>query len=719
MPHSKVKILKKLNNYTSPKRGENVNEYTSGENSLNNDNIVLENALLGFILIDHEKLAGIMDILPDSSCFTAPTNKNIYDVFTTLYRENKFPGSAALVIEELVQSTKAPMFDNYEKASRYINMLLDAPTIEATKYNPDAYLDYAEKIKWNHDRNSIARFGRTLSEKASAIAFSERDEYVSRIENELSDLTMGVHGKEGLKHISQITSTLEEQISQLRRGEQLSSGVATGLDNLDKVLNGLKGGEVCVLAGRPALGKTTLSLQIAYNVAKQPPASNGKRKAVLIFSLEMMEDQLTSRLVANIGRVNMQNFMSDYKHYVEGYYKENYSDNFNNLIKEKLDEQYSRYHIALQESKKLPIYPTTESSLSPNAIRSMVMQKVNELERNGEELGLIVIDYLQLMVPVMTKANSSRTEEVGDMSRKMKILAKDFDVPVLLLAQLNRNANVTERPNLKDLRESGSIEQDADKVIFIWSLNADKSASDFHEYRDEAAQREALRKEQMKVMITVAKNRQGECADCQVIFDKGFQTFISQSDSYSSNGETFDDFADKYYQKTRTTDIFWPLKQGEIPEELESHRQTVIRETPYLSSDGTLHTIQSQQDIDKNKGMRVSSTVTDAAVSAATTAYNNNTQNGHYNGKIEYDNTKPSRMPDLYAEDETDYTSGFEDLDDEELDLEAELEDDIVVDEYYDEDTEVDDNYETDDDEDEELDLDAYEELINNINENG
>lgn len=609
-----------------------------------------EHALLGFILTDPDKMLEVGEILPNSDYFTDPMNRCAYALFLKLYNENKFPGSPALMVSELVSNKDATAFNDIDESGRYVNKLIDAPSTYATKFNPRAFREYAEAIKWQKESRDLAQFGRELSANSLNISVNDKESYVDEIENRLASITLSTHGNEGLKHISFMTGSLEEQLATLHSGMKLAAGVPTGLDTLDKTLNGLKGGEVCVLAARPGQGKTTLSMQIAYNVAKMPP-ENGKKKAVLIFSLEMMEDQLTSRFVANIGRINMQAFMSEYQHYVDDhYYKRTYGEAFENKMKAKLDEQYDRTQIALEEMHGLPIYPTTESSLTPNAIKSMVMQKKHELEMKGETVGLVIIDYLQLMQPATSKSNASRTEEVGDMSRKMKILAKDYDVPVLLLAQLNRNADVDTRPTLKDLRESGSIEQDADKVIFIWSENATKSASDFTEYQDEQARYEALRKEQMKIIISVAKNRQGECGDCPVIFDKGFQTFISQSSEYSSTGESFAEFAEKYYQKTRTEDIFWPLRAGEIPSEYESHRFPSLPENPYLDPMGKVVTLANAQSNQSGR-MRVRN-----AQPQSRNTY------GFTGGTPQYDNTKPSDMPPLV--DETDITSGYEDLDD-------------------------------------------------------
>ena len=1003
-------------------------------------NTAYENALLGFILVDPDKMLEVAEILPAPEYFTQTQNRTAWEIFLKLFREDRFPGSPALMISELYMKAKA-QFPTEMAAAGYVNRLLNAPTTEAKKFNPKKFVEYAEYIKWEHDKKKLNSIADEIKAAASTTAVADKDEFVSSIEDQIAEVTMNVHGKDSLLHISEITEPLESQLARLRRGEKLGGGVMTGIDMLDKTLNGLKGGEMCVLAARPGTGKsllystlivkktkrgkpslsplydvkvgdyvynrhgkpvkvlgvypqgeldayeltfsdgrttvcsadhiwpywqklhrseqignitlqemldrgiihikpnekndptrrnrsrfsmpineavefpeqkhklspylmgvflgdgcknvngrfelsseleyhvaqiaemlgckgyknktgsyswffypeiynpddknkclhiwdidpqysellsntycgdkyipqeylfdsiknrwdllrglmdtdgsitkeswrhplafsttskklaydfrslcnslgliahitendrrgqtqysngteytrksieynvsilvpnemktkfftvkhklerakeaaehgaargakydriqlkkveklpekqemvclmvddpehlflcndylvthnTTLSMQVAYNVAQTK--TDDKPNAVLIFSLEMMEDQLMSRMVATSGRINMKSFMEEYEHLIDdGYYARAYSKSFEDKMRQKLDIQFQRAEVALDHIKTLPIYTTTEPGMTPNSIKSLVMQKKREIEKNGERLALVVIDYLQLMIPSLNKANASRTEEVGDMSRKMKLLAKEFDVPVLLLAQLNRNADVTERPNLKDLRESGSIEQDADKVMFIWSEHADKSPSDFAEYREDAARVEALRREQQKVTISVAKNRQGESGDVPVIFDKGFQTFVSQSDEYAANNEQYEEFAAKYYQKTRTDDIFWPLRPGEIPEEMERFRNPVIREIPYLTPDGKLITMANE-----NEGGRGSMTIQSNVITPATQNTSpQSPQDAMYDesayGRL--DRTTPAPLPEI-----DDLSTGFEEISDE------------------------------------------------------
>lgn len=1031
-----------------------------------------ENALLGFMLYDPDKMLEVAEILPAPEYFTQPRNRTAWEIFLKLFQADTFPGSPALMIGELHTRAKA-QFPTEAEAAAYVNMILDAPTTGAKKFNPKSFVEYAEHIKWEHDKKKLVTLADEIKGAAAATSVMDREEFVGGIEDRIAEITMSVHGKDSLMHISDITESLEDQLARLRRGEKLGGGVMTGIDMLDKTLNGLKGGEMCVLAGRPAMGKpvisttpmtcynaddntvyikpicelevgdyvynrhgkpvevlgvypqgkldayrmtfsdgreaisgighiwpywqrthkngksvekiftktlqemldkgiyvikpnekddptrrnrsrfampinepvefparehkispyvmgaflgdgckndsasfvlssafeyhvaqiaeklgatgyskskgcyswyfykdpkkthylrifdvdptytallsdtycgdkyipeeylldsienrwellrglmdtdgsiakeswrhplsfgttskrlaqdfrslcnslgliahikendrrgkehvasgktyirksveyevsilcpnelkpkfftlkhkleraylaaeheaargakydriqlkkveklpkkqdmvcimvddpehlflcndylvthnTTLSMQITQNVAKTKNAE-GKPNAVLIFSLEMMEDQLMTRMVATCGRVNMKSFMEEYEHFIDDhYYARAYSPNFEEKMRQKLDTQYQRIQYALKHIKEMPIYTSTEAGMSPNSIKSLVMQKKREIEKKGENLALVVIDYLQLMVPAMSKSNASRTEEVGDMSRKMKLLAKEFDVPVLLLAQLNRNADVTERPNLKDLRESGSIEQDADKVMFIWSENADKSAKDFAELCDDAARMEALRREQMKVTITVAKNRQGESGDCPVIFDKGFQTFVSQSDEYAANNEQYEEFAAKYYQKTRTTDLFWPLKPGEIPEEFEAFRNPTIKEAPYLTSDNRLITMTNAEGTPQGSMTIQSNPITPAnqSTNPAGSLYEEPTGAA--------DRIVPSQPPVI-----DDLETGFEELDDEE-----EVEEELVVEMEGANDI-------ADDPDDEDIDLDALDML--------
>jgi replicative DNA helicase len=218
------------------------------------------------------------------------------------------------------------------------------------------------------------------------------------------------------------------------------SGLATGFIKLDDMTGGLHAGELFIVAGRPAMGKTALALNVALHAATNPRSP----KAVAIFSLEMTKESLMTRLICSRARVNQQRF------------RVGHVDR----------EERGRLTLAATDLFEAPIFIDDGSSTTLMDINA----KLRKL-RNQSDLGLVVVDYLQLMPTPSLGRNANRTQEVGALSRGMKLLAKDLQVPFLVLSQLSRAPEQRlgdHRPQLSDLRESGSIEQDADLVAFIF-----------------------------------------------------------------------------------------------------------------------------------------------------------------------------------------------------------------------------------------------------------
>lgn len=340
---------------------------------------------------------------------------------------------------------------------------------------------------------------------------------------------------------------------------------------------------------------TALSMAIAENVALG--IGTGEPHSVIIFSLEMMNTQLHFRLASRLGHINTEKFNLDYRSIVN---RQTRIDKGENLPPDEIDQlerdkedfrrRYERLRETVQYAKSLPIYQDTAGNMNVSVMKTMISQKQKEMEENGEPpLGLVIIDYLQILQPTPEDANENRSVVVGNMSRRIKQMAKDAGVPVLLLAQLNRQSDVDQKPKLSHLRESGSIEQDADKVIFLYCEYASRELRDYaSEYDTEAQQDLAMKRDQMKVKIAVEKNRQGRQGEVNAIFDKQYQNFVTQTPSFKK-GETFETFFDKYYQKTRTgRDLFWPMKVGEVAPILEKYRSIGLVECEYLGPDNQI-----------------------------------------------------------------------------------------------------------------------------------
>ncbi len=254
------------------------------------------------------------------------------------------------------------------------------------------------------------------------------------------------------------------------------TGVSTGFDGLDKLTAGFQGGDLIVIAGRPSMGKTSLALNIAEN------AAIGAGIATAVFSMEMSAEQLTFRMISSLGRVSQTKLRTG-----------SFSD-----------EDWSRINSAVSVMSSAPIFIDDSPALTPIEVRA----RARRLKRE-HDLGLIVLDYLQLMQVAGTKEN--RATEISEISRSLKALAKEIQVPILALSQLNRSVEqrTDRRPIMSDLRESGAIEQDADAIIFI--------------YREEVYDQDTPRKGIADIIL--AKQRNGPIGDILLTFLGEFTRF--------------------------------------------------------------------------------------------------------------------------------------------------------------------------------------------------
>jgi len=265
-----------------------------------------------------------------------------------------------------------------------------------------------------------------------------------------------------------------ERIEKLSKHRGEVRGVPTGFRDLDKMLSGLQKSDLIILASRPSMGKTSLALNIAANVAIEAKIPVG------IFSLEMSSDQLIDRLIASYANVDMYKLRTGM------------------LSAEGEDNDFVRIQHAMGLLSEMPLYVDDDASINVLQMRAMARRLQAE-----KGLGLIIIDYLQLMQP--TNPNASPVQQVTEISRSLKILARELNIPVLALSQLSRavETRIPQIPRLADLRESGALEQDADVVLFI--------------YREDRYREDSTRKNIADVII--AKHRNGPIGKAELYFD--------------------------------------------------------------------------------------------------------------------------------------------------------------------------------------------------------
>lgn len=385
-------------------------------------NVDAEMSLLGAVLIDEETLADVSEHV---------TPKDFYDK-----RHGLIFGGMMRLYEHHRPVDLLTLTDELKKKDELEQVGGSAYLTELTNYVPTAAHAeaYAEMVSLKAVRRRLIKASAEISE----LGYDEdttTQELLGKAEAELfavSDQTL----KQDLVSIESILTESFDRMEELHRNKGALRGVRTGWRDLDNMTAGLQRSDLIILAARPAMGKTTLVTNLAYNiatVAKQP---------VLFFSLEMSKEQLVDRMLADASGVDAWNIRTG------------------NLS----DDDFSKLSEAMGEMAEAPIYIDDTPGVSVLEMRTKARRAAHE-----QPLGLIIVDYLQLMQG-SGNSNGNRVQEVSEISRGLKLIARELNVPVIALSQLSRSveSRSPQIPQLADLRESGSIEQDADIVMFIY-----------------------------------------------------------------------------------------------------------------------------------------------------------------------------------------------------------------------------------------------------------
>lgn len=385
-------------------------------------NLDAEMSLLGAVLIDEETLADISEHVKAHD-FYDKRHGLVYDAMMRLYEKHK-PVDLLTLTEELKRKKELETVGGSAYLTELTNYVPTAAHAEA----------YAELVSQKAVRRRLIKASAEISE----MGFDEEtstEQLLEAAEAELfavSDQSL----KQDLVSIESILTESFDRMEELHRNKGSLRGVRTGYRDLDNMTAGLQRSDLIILAARPAMGKTTLVTNLAYNVAtiaKQP---------VLFFSLEMSKEQLVDRMLADASGVDAWNIRTG------------------NLS----DDDFSKLSDAMGEMAEAPIFIDDTPGVSVLEMRTKARRAAHE-----QPLGLIIIDYLQLMQG-SGRDNGNRVQEVSEISRGLKLLARELNVPVIALSQLSRSVEQRspQVPQLSDLRESGSIEQDADIVMFIY-----------------------------------------------------------------------------------------------------------------------------------------------------------------------------------------------------------------------------------------------------------
>ena len=412
---------------------------------------IAEQSLLGSILIDPQSINLIADSI-SSEDFYLEEHKQIYLAMHGLFITNSQIDVVTL-IDELVKK------GIYSKSGgeEYIKV------IAQTVPNALNVKDYAKIVK----DKSVLRQLIKMCDEVSDAAYSEQDEVASIIETAQSRLYSITQGREtkNFRHVREVITDVYTHLNQMVTDPDSARGTPTGFRNLDRVLAGMGNSDLVIVGARPGMGKTSFCLNIGTNVAKQT------KKAVAIFSLEMSAEQLVSRVISSEALV----------------------DSYALRTGELKPEEWDHIAQAVSSLSGCDILIDDTPGISVTKMKAKL--------RRVDNLGLVIIDYLQLMQS--DKKIENRTQEVSEISRSLKILAKELNVPVICCSQLSRGteANTNKRPMISHLRESGSIEQDADVIIFLYR--------DEYYKNNEEGNSVAPDTEQNVAEIIIAKNRHG------------------------------------------------------------------------------------------------------------------------------------------------------------------------------------------------------------------
>ena len=403
-------------------------------------NIEAEQALLGALLANNKAYEKISDFLR-AEHFSYPIHVKIFDVMTRLIQK----GHVADVIT----------LKNYFEQDGTLNDVGGISYLVKLEgaSNPLTNIEYyAQFIYDKYLRRELIATGYDIASEAMSENLEETTpKILENAERRLFNIAEHGDGQRGLQGFGQVLNSALVMIDKAYQKEGKISGLPTGLHELDYRMGGLNPSDLIILAGRPAMGKTALALNIAYNVAsfmyKEGDKIEPKERGVAVFSLEMSSEQLASRVLSNI------------------------TDTPGHKLRTGDIElgEFNRIAAAVSEYQQLPMYIDD----TPGITVGMIRTRARRLKRT-QGLGLIIIDYIQLISGSGSrKSEGNRVQEMTEISRELKVLAKELNVPVIALSQLNRGVESRDdkRPQMSDLRESGSIEQDADIVMFVFREN--------------------------------------------------------------------------------------------------------------------------------------------------------------------------------------------------------------------------------------------------------
>ena len=429
-----------------------------------------EQSVLGGLLLDNQAWEKIAGILKDADFYRAD-HRQIYHHIASLIDDNK-PADALTVADSLERSGK---LEDVGGQAYLGSLAVNTPSAANIRR-------YAEIVRERSIMRTLAQVGTDITESVFDPQGRSAKDLLDNAEKKVFAIAeAGARGGDGFSDVQPLLTQVVERIDMLYKRDNPSdvTGIATGFTDLDRMTSGLQPGDLIVIAGRPSMGKTALALNIAEHVTlveKMPAA---------IFSMEMSGTQVVMRMLGSVGKLDQHKMRTGAL----------------------ADDDWQKLTAAVGKLTDAPLFVDESGMLNPTELRGRA-RRLHRLQ-GGPGLGLIVVDYLQLMETGSSSEN--RATEVAEISRALKAVAKELNVPVVALSQLNRGLEQrpNKRPVMSDLRESGAIEQDADLILFI--------------YRDEVYNPDSPDKGTAEIII--GKQRNGPIGTVKLTFLGQFTRF--------------------------------------------------------------------------------------------------------------------------------------------------------------------------------------------------
>lgn len=455
-------------------------------------NIEAEAAVLGTIILNNEYLNRVIEFLRAHHFYDIAHQKIYEQILHNI--DNAQIIANQVTLKQFFESD--PAIKALGGASYISTLLAAASTI----------IDIAQYGRVIHDcalKRELVMVGEDIVNDAyNSSVKDSATQQIEKAEGKLFALADNGDNKSDFRAISvSVKETLERTLIAKGRDSHIS-GVSTGLADLDKILGGMQQSDLIILAGRPSMGKTALGINVAFNACKYLNKNSQQKKAVGFFSLEMSADQLASRILSMECSINATKFRTG-----------------------QLSEgEWEAIAMRSAEVSKMPFFIDDTPALSISAIRTRARRMVRK-----NNLALLVVDYLQLIRGVNSRSAENRVQEVSEITQGLKAIAKEFNIPVMALSQLSRAVEQRQdkRPQLSDLRESGSIEQDADVVAFIFRESyykererpSEDNVVEFQKWKHD------IQQISHKAEVIIAKQRNGPVGSVDLFFDAEFTRF--------------------------------------------------------------------------------------------------------------------------------------------------------------------------------------------------